>query len=300
MSTSILPKDVTITDSFWRKYHQLIKEEVIPYQYDVMNDSAGITIEKERKEDSLPNEKSHVLENLRIAAGLTKGHHYGWWFQDSDAYKWIETVAYDLMNGEHEEIEELADNVIELIAKAQDRSGYLSTFYQIDHPELKYRCLYQSHELYCAGHLIEAAVAYKQATGKNKLLKIAEKFVDDIADHFGKEPGKIHGADGHQEIELALAKLYEETGNNQYLELASFFLEVRGKDPDFYRRQTQKNVAEGLEDKEISIDLNYLQGYAPPRSQKTAEGHAVRMLYMCQGMADVAYYTEDKELFAAC
>ena len=108
-------------------------------------------------------------------------------------------------------------------------------------PKLKYRQLYFSHELYCAGHLVEAAIAYDQATGKDKLLTVAEKNIANICTYFGREPGKIQGADGHQEIELALVRLYEYTGKQTYLTLADFFLEVRGEDPAFYEKEILKN-----------------------------------------------------------
>ncbi|KAB7664688.1 glycoside hydrolase family 127 protein [Bacillus sp. B1-b2] len=289
-----------LKDSFWSYYVNNIKEKTIPYQYKVMDNSIDINIEREREDESLPAEKSNAIENFRIAAGINEGEHYGWFFQDSDVYKWLEAVAYSLEITPDKELEELADSVIELIGKAQEEDGYLDTFFQLKFPNLKYRELHYSHELYCAGHLIEAAIGYTEATGKSELLTIALKVIDHIEAHFGYEEGKIQGADGHQEIELALVKLYEFTGEKKYLALANFFTDIRGKDPKFYEKQVEQNNRDGLSDSHPRINLTYLQAYTQPKNQTTAEGHAVRMLYMATGMARIAKHTNDEELLQAC
>lgn len=289
-----------LKDSFWSYYVNNIKEKTIPYQYKVMDNSIDINIEREREDESLPAEKSNAIENFRIAAGINEGEHYGWFFQDSDVYKWLEAVAYSLEITPDKELEELADSVIELIGKAQEEDGYLDTFFQLKFPNLKYRELHYSHELYCAGHLIEAAIGYTEATGKRELLTIALKVIDHIEAHFGYEEGKIQGADGHQEIELALVKLYEFTGEKKYLALANFFTDIRGKDPKFYEKQVEQNNRDGLSDSHPRINLTYLQAYTQPKNQTTAEGHAVRMLYMATGMARIAKHTNDEELLQAC
>lgn len=294
-------KDVSITDDFWNRYITLIKEEMIPFQWNVLNDQEDIIIDKERDDASIPSDKSHVIENFKIAAGKESGHHYGWLFQDSDLYKWLEAVAYSLALEHDNKLKKMADEVIHLLEEAQDEDGYLSTYYQIDAPKLKFRRLFESHELYCAGHLIEAAIAYYEATGEDKLLQIACRFADCINANFGPEEGKIHGADGHQEIELALTKLYEVTGNREYLNLSGYFLQVRGQDPDFYTKQLQKNKEEGLTHESIPmINLKYHQAHKPVLEQETAEGHAVRLVYMAAAMADVAYYTDNDKLFQTC
>lgn len=291
---------VSIHDTFWTFYQKLVKDTVIPYQYAVLNDELAVNVEAERKDDQLPAGKSHALENFRIAAGQANGEHFGWFFQDSDVYKWLEAAAYSLENYPDAQLEAVMDEVIVLIGQAQEKDGYLNTFFQLKSPELKYRQLYFSHELYCAGHLIEAAIAYAKVTGKENLLEIALKVVANIQAHFGKEEGKIQGADGHQEIELALGKLYEYTKKEEYLELAKFFLNVRGQDTAFYDKQVQQNLGEGLSEERPQIDLVYLQAYTQPKNQETAEGHAVRMLYMAAGMAKIAHHMNDEELYAAC
>ncbi|SEO03545.1 hypothetical protein SAMN04488134_103179 [Amphibacillus marinus] len=293
-------KQIHVTDVFWQYYLKLIKDTVIPYQYEVLNDAIDVDVQAERKDNNLPTGKSHALANFRITAGIEEGEHFGWFFQDSDVYKWLEAVGYSLEVYPDPKLEETADQVIELIGKAQEQDGYLDTFFQLKFPKLKYRQLYFSHELYCAGHLIEAAIAYHQATGKDSLLQIALKFVDHIDAHFGYEEGKIQGADGHQEIELALVRLYEHTGDEKYLALANFFIDVRGKDPEFYDKEIQANLESGLATDKPSVNLEYLQAYTQPKDQTLAKGHAVRMLYMATGMAKIAHYTKDKELLSAC
>lgn len=219
---------MTLTDAFWSRYHTLIKDEMIPYQWSVLNDEADITIEKERDDDFIPSEKSHALENLRIAAGQSKGHHYGWLFQDSDVYKWLESAANSYALTPDDSLMAMMEEVVKLIVEAQDDDGYLSTFYQIDAPHLKFRRLFESHELYCAGHLFEAAAAYYKATDDRRLLDVSEKLVACIREHFGSEEGKINGADGHQEVELGLVKLYEVTGKTDFIDLSKWFLDIRG------------------------------------------------------------------------
>lgn len=293
-------KDVKVENVFWKNYLKNIQNISIPYQYQVLNDKLDVEIERERADDNLPNEKSHAFENFKIAAGLNKGEHYGWFFQDSDVYKWIEATANSLSNKRNKELESLVDQVVDLIELAQEKDGYLNTYFQLKKPNLKYRELHYSHELYCAGHLIEASIAYDKAVNKNKLLNIAIKFVDNIKNHFGYKDNQIKGADGHQEIELALVKLYEYTNDLSYLELANFFIDIRGKDIKFYDKQIDKNLKEGLVEKRDHVDLVYLQAYKQPIKQKEAFGHAVRMLYMATAMAKISYYTNNNELFKTC
>ncbi|MBP3371056.1 MAG: glycoside hydrolase family 127 protein, partial [Clostridia bacterium] len=150
--------DVHIADDFWGEYQRLIKESVIPYQWEALN-------------DCIPDaDRSGCIHNFMVAAGRKEGEHYGWYFQDSDLYKWLEAVAYSLVLSPDAELEKTADWVIDLMADAQREDGYLDTFYQIAHPGEEWTCLREYHELYCAGHLIEAAVAYADATGKTKFL----------------------------------------------------------------------------------------------------------------------------------
>ena len=293
--------NVKITSEFWGRYRNLVRTEMIPFQWNVLNDVAGIKIEKERlNDDGIPSEKSHAMENFRIAAGRAKGTHYGWTFQDSDVYKWLEAVAYSLREKMDPELEKKALEVIDLIADAQEEDGYLDTFYSILGIQYRYQSLAGSHELYCMGHFIEAAVAYYVATGNEKVLSVAKKAADNIDDNFGPEDGKIHGYDGHEEIEIGLLRLFHVTGENRYLYLAKYFLMERGKHPDFFREQAAKykgpNALNGIE----KAADTYFQNHKPILQQDTAEGHAVRVVYMCTALADLAATTGDAEVYEAC
>ncbi len=208
-------KDVRLGNGLLGQKNELIRKEVLPYQW------------KALKNEIPGADQSNAVENFRIAAGESQGKFTGLVFQDSDLYKWLEAVAYSLATHPDKKLEELADSAIALIEKAQQPDGYLNTYFTIAEPEKRWTNLAECHELYCAGHLIEAAVAYYQATGKRKLLDVAVRFADHIDGKFGPDPGKLRGYPGHQEIELALVKLYEVTGEERYLRLARYFLEER-------------------------------------------------------------------------
>lgn len=272
---------------------------MLPYQWSVLHDEADISIDKEREDEGIPSEKSNAIENLKIAAGQSKGSHYGWLFQDSDVYKWLESAANAYAIHPEEQLNIMMDSVITLIEDAQDENGYLSTYYQIEAPQLKFRRLFESHELYNAGHLIEAAVAHYKATGDKRLIKVSEKLVNCIKQTFGPEEGKIKGADGHQEIELALVRLYEVTGKRDYLDMSEWFLEIRGKDPDFYQKQLIENKRLGIDSKMISINTIYHQAYKPVTDQEDAVGHAVRLVYMAAAMAEIAFYNDNEKMLKA-
>ncbi|ERL63890.1 hypothetical protein L248_1831 [Schleiferilactobacillus shenzhenensis LY-73] len=293
-------KKVEITSAFWKRYRELVVKEVLPYQWDVMNDQADIKIAEDPQNNG-QDKNSHAVANLKIAAGEMKGHHYGFPFQDTDVYKWLEAAAYSFSYHPNPDLKKITDNLVDLIAKAQEPDGYLSTFFQIDAPERKFKRLQQSHELYTMGHYIEAGVAYYQATGSEKALTIAKKMADCIDAHFGLSEGKIPGYDGHPEIELALSRLYEVTHEQKYLDLAHYFLNQRGQNPDFFEKQ---NEADGIDRDLIpgmrDFPRNYYQAAEPIKDQQTADGHAVRVVYLCTGMAYVARLTGDQDLLAAC
>ncbi len=277
-------EQVQIQDAFWSPIQNLVMDVVIPYQVDVL-------------EDRVPGaEKSHAIQNFRIAAGDSEGEFYGMVFQDSDVAKWLEAVAYSLSVRPDAELERKADEFIDLIGRAQEQDGYLNTFFSTKEPEHKWQNLQECHELYCSGHMIEAAVAYFQATGKDKFLNIMCRNADLICDKFG--PRKQRGFPGHQEIELALLRLYRVRGDDKYLNLAKYFLEERGTEPDFFAQETQKRQWQHF--KMDPENREYAQNHLPVRQQDTAVGHSVRAVYMYTAMADLASETNDRELFAAC
>lgn len=291
----------TVLDPFWQYYRRLVKDKMIPYQWAVITDQANITIERENDRSPIAAvEKSHAINNLKIAAGQAKGDFYGFWFQDSDVYKWLEAVAYALRYAPDQTLQHEADQVIDLIADAQEADGYLDTYFQIKAPNRKFKHVSKSHELYCMGHYIEAGVAYYQTTDNKKALKIAIKMANCIDQHFGPKPHQLHGYPGHPEIELALARLAEQTNEIKYSRLAKYMLDQRGTQPNFFEQQAQesKNIEEdywaGNEP-----NASYLQNDQPVRKLQHAEGHAVRMVYLLTGMAHIARQTQDQSLFKA-
>lgn len=282
----IATNKVKINDRFWGRYLEVVRNHVIPYQWDALND---------RLPDTSP---SHAIENFRIAVGESSGEYYGMVFQDSDIAKWLEAVAYSLENEPNEELEKTADEVIALLGRAQDENGYLNTYYTVKEPNNRWTNIRDNHELYCAGHLIEAAVAYYQATGKKQFLDIMCKYADHIDSVFGPEEDKLKGYPGHQEIELALVKLYDVTGQEKYLNLSKYFIDERGKQPHYF--DIEKEKRKETKPFWFNDDYAYHQAHKPVREQKEAVGHAVRATYMYTAMTDLALKTKDESLKKAC
>lgn len=275
---------VIIKDEFWSDRQRLITDTVIPYQELILDD----------KIESV--EKSHAFANFRIAAGIEDGDFYGMVFQDSDVAKWLEAVAYSLSIKPDRDLEYRADEIIAIIAKAQQEDGYLNTYFTIKEPDKRWTNLHACHELYCAGHMMEAAVAYYKATAKEQLLNVMERMSDHIEKHFVTE--QREGIPGHQEIEIGLMKMYHATGKEKFFNLAKHFIDERGQKPDYFLREDQNRGWH--HDIMDPRNTNYNQSYAPVREQKTAEGHSVRAVYMYTAMADIASVNGDKELYNAC
>lgn len=274
---------------FLGEYQKLVRETVIPYQYRVLSDAV---------EDAEP---SHVLENFRNAGRVLRGEtpsgdFYGMVFQDSDAAKWLEAAAYSLIHHPNGELEQTMDDLIRIIAEAQDSDGYLNTYFTIANREKRWTNLLEAHELYCSGHMMEAACAYYQATGKRSLLDVMLRNMAHIYDHFIKQ--KNEGVPGHPEIELALMKLYRATGDARCLELVQFFVNTRGTNPCYYAQEAKKRSWSVWGNDPWNND--YQQSGKPVRQQTDATGHAVRAVYLYTAMADLAATTNDAELYAAC
>lgn len=282
--TFFLPRYVHLTSGCMARAHRTVIEKVIPYQERVLR-------------DEVPDAPSHAIENFRIAAGESSGEFRGMVFQDSDVAKWLEATAYSLMVRPDPDLERRADEVISLIGKAQLSDGYLNTYFILTDIEKRWTNLAECHELYCAGHMLEAAVAYYQATGKRELLDIMLRFVDHIDSRFGPEEGKLKGYPGHQEIELALLKLYELTGEKRHLDLASFFIEERGRQPHYFEWEWETRGRTSFWPRFRELGHEYSQSHIPVRAQREAVGHAVRAMYMYTALADLARITGDTLLW---
>ncbi|MBO4637249.1 MAG: glycoside hydrolase family 127 protein [Clostridiales bacterium] len=303
-------KRVKIDDRFWSRETELVRKEVIPYQWDILND---------RVPDAAP---SFCMHNFKAAGNLNRkmrtlgrdyeapkytyrgfavfperreeakdDEFYGFLFQDSDFSKWIEAVGYSLAAYPDPVLEETADKAIDIVCDAQLPNGYLDTYYIINGMDKSFSDLRDHHELYCMGHLIEGAVSYYQATGKDKLLNAARRFADYVAGIFGTEEGRINGYPGHEIAEMALFRLYEVTGEERYRNLAEYFIDQRGQEPLYFEKEHP--------DMKGKPDY-YHQAHMPVRKQREAVGHAVRAVYLYSGMADMARITGDTELLTAC
>ena len=301
-----------VTDNFWKKEMELVRTEVIPYQWEALNDRVpgaapsfcmrnykrAAEIQKEKREKGsayVPQTwPLTTFETLPKEPGRLDGRFYGFLFQDSDFSKWVEAVAYSLSQHPDPELERTADEAIEIVCAAQREDGYLDTYYLINDESAIFTNLRDNHELYCFGHLAEGAAAYYQATGKDGLLKAAERFASYIASQIGPEEGKKRGYPGHEIAEMALMRLYELTGKREYLELASYFVNERGRKPYYFDVERKLVCPPG------ELRYQYNQAHLPVREQEEAVGHAVRAVYLYSGMADVARATEDESLKRAC
>ena len=217
-------------------------------------------------------------------------HH----FWDSDIAKWLEAAAFSLQTNPDSQLEKEIDEIVGLIKEGQGVDGYFNSHFMIACPEKRWHNLRDMHELYCAGHLMEAAVAYYESTGKKEFLDIMCRFADHIDSVFGNGPEQLKGYPGHEEIELALVKMYKATGVKKYLELASFFVDRRGEFPNYFAQESKlRNQAE-------KYAMEYHQAHKPVREQDDALGHAVRAVYLYSGMADLALLNNDERLANAC
>ncbi len=275
-----------INDPFLGQYQQLVRDVVIPYQWDALND---------RIEEADP---SHAIENFRIAAGRQEGEFYGMVFQDSDVAKWLEAVAWSLCQKPDPGLEKTADEVIELVAAAQCEDGYLNTYFTVKAPEERWTNLAECHELYCAGHMIEAGVAFFQATGKRRLLDVVCRLADHIDSVFGPGDNQLHGYPGHPEIELALMRLYDVTQEPRYIALVKYFVEARGTQPHFYDIEYEKrgktSYCNTYGPAWMVMDKPYSQAHQPISEQPVAIGHAVRFVYLMTGVAHLARLSQDE------
>jgi len=250
---------VKLEDRFWAPRLETLRRITLPSQYELL-------------------EKTGRIDNFRRASGRLKTVFRGFYFNDSDVYKWVEAAAYVLAWKRDENLESMLRSVVDEIVAAQDEDGYLNTYFTFERRRERWGNLRDMHELYCAGHLIQAAIAYKRATGGDDLFNVAVGFADHICSVFG--PGRRAGAPGHPEVEMALVELYRETRRRTYLELAGFFIDCRGR-----------GLAGG--------DVHHVD-HRPFRELEEIVGHAVRAVYLCCGATDVYMETGDEGLWNTC
>ncbi len=252
-----------IADGVWARRQAVNHDAALPHGYRML-EAAG------------------NLENLRIAAGRSAARYRGPVFMDSDVYKWLEAAGWELGRAPSEWLRSTAEATIDLVAAAQGADGYINSFYTVAEPGKRWTDFAHGHELYCAGHLIQAAVAFRRATGDDRLLTIAQRFADYLHSLFG--PGRKVATPGHPEIEMALVELYRETGERRHLDLAAFFLEHRGHG---WLGPGRYNSSASFQDR------------VPVREATTVEGHAVRALYLTTGATDLYLETGEAALLTA-
>jgi DUF1680 family protein len=271
-------KAVTFTGGYWGERLRVNHTVTLPIAYKRCKETGRIDAFRMDWKPGRPNEP-----------------HKFW---DSDVGKWVEAAAYDLAGNPDPRRRKQLQEVAELIASAQQKDGYLNVHYTLVEPKLRWANVRDNHEMYCAGHLMEGAVAHWQATGDRTLLDAMAGYADYIATVFGRGKGQKRGYCGHQEIELALVKMYRATGEKKFLELAKYFIDERGRQPHFY---DQESAALGEKpSKDRPACWQGLQAHKPVREQEEVVGHAVRAMYLYTGMADVAMETGDAGLMAAC
>ncbi len=261
---------------------RLVRDTVIPGQWEALN-------------DRIPGaERSGCVHNLQVAAGEKGGEFHGLFWQDSDLAKWIEAASYRLATHPDPALDAELDRLIATIAKAQREDGYLNTYFQLVEPQNRWANLRDCHELYVAGHLIEAGVAHFQATGKRTLLTVVCKLADLVARTFGSGPGQIPGYCGHEEIELALVKLARATGEQRYLALADYFVTQRGQSPNYFETEARRRGESGKLPWHMHHDgLATLQAARPVQELTEPVGHAVRMMYLLAALLDLAAEKQD-------
>jgi DUF1680 family protein len=249
---------VQISDTFWSPRQKTNREVSLPHSLDMLEAAGNI-------------------KNLDLAIEGKHTDYSGPVFMDSDLYKVIEAVSFSLATHPDATLDTRLDGIIAKIAKAQMADGYLDTWYQVNEPDKRFTNLRDNHEMYCGGHLIEAAVAHYQATGKRTLLNVAIKLADNLDRVFGEGPGKRAGYCGHPEIELALIKLWKATGEERYFKLAEFFVSHRGE--HFFAKEHGTATER--------YDGTYWLDQVPIRQQTAIVGHAVRAGYLLSGVTDV-------------
>ncbi len=243
---------VTFEDAFWAPRLRTVREQTLPFIYEQFRRNKYFTGFQESWKP-----------------GISPIPYLFW---ESDISKWIEAASYSLATHPDRELETLVDEAIAFLVSLQQPDGYLNLWFTKVEPEKRWTNLRDYHELYCAGHLIEAAAAHYEATGKRSLLDAACRYADYIDSCFGVEEGKRRGYCGHEEIELALMKLYRTTGERRYLHLCQYFIEERGRQPHYYDSEARERGDDPA--KFWARTYEYNQSHLPVREQSEVVGHA--------------------------
>jgi len=281
-----LSDGVRIDDDFWNPRRETNRTETLQYQYDQL-------------------EQRGVFENFRLAAAGEREGFEGHWFADEHAYKWLEAACNALPKADDPALEHRVEGLVESIVAAQESDGYLQTYVQVREPDKRWTNLAMVTELYCGGHLIEAAIAHHRATGESTLLDVATRF----ADH-AESALEDDAMPGHPEIELALLRLAEVTGEDRYFDLARAFVDRRGHSARFEDEFARGEEIGGHEYDEDLVEMgrefffedgeydgSYAQDHAPVREQDSVEGHAVRVTYLLAAATEIAAEADDEEFF---
>lgn len=274
---------VRLTDTFWAPRSETNRIATLPHIYSKLQETGRIAAFDLNFTRPVPSPMVLI-------------------FGDSDPAKWLEAASYSLARQPDEKLEALVDLVADKIISAQQPDGYINTHFTTVQPEMRWKNLRDWHEMYCAGHLMEAAVAHHQATGKTKLLDALGRYADHLDATFGREAGKKRGYCGHPEIELALVRLYHATGNQRYLDLARYFVDERGQKslerPHYYDAEA---IERGEDPKQFwAKTYEYCQAHVPVREQEKVVGHAVRAMYLYCAVADLAVEYADAALLETC
>ncbi|HHX11316.1 MAG TPA: glycoside hydrolase family 127 protein [Clostridiales bacterium] len=256
---------IELTDGFWKERQDLFRDVTVNGVYDRFEETGRFEALKFNWKEGMPH-KPHI-------------------FWESDVSKWIEGAAYFLQKQGDPKLEAMVDELVQSMVDTQEEDGYLNAYFTVVEAEARFTRR-TDHELYCAGHLVEAAIAYAKATAKTAMLEVAKKYIDLIDRVFRIEHSAKFDTPGHQEIELALFKLYDYTGEERYKLLGEYFINTRGTSD---RDETYSFT-----------DQEHMQSHLPVREQETAEGHSVRALYLYSGMADMALSNDDEELYKVC
>ena len=284
--SSVKFSDVKITGPFWGERLETVLTRTIPSQHRQL-ESHGLL-------DSLKLPKP--VPPLRMPRNRHNFTTQIFW--DSDVGKWVEAASYALSHRRDAAVEAQIEAIIDDLERAQAPDGYLNCWYLEREPENRWTNLRDNHELYNAGHMLEGAIAYFHATGRDRHMKIMMRYMDHIASVFGPNPGQKRGYCGHQEVELALVKLFHATGLRKYLDLATYFINERGAQPHYFdiERAARGEAVDGF----IQGTYEYSQSHIPVRQQTKVVGHAVRAMYMYSAMADLAAELGDAGLKSAC